>query len=54
MTHDLWNWVVPALVIALIFFLTAKAIIGSYFGAKEGFVERMMTKLKGANNGKRP
>ncbi len=46
MTHDLWAWVLPALVIALIFYLTAKASIGSYFRAKEGFVERMMSKLK--------
>lgn len=52
--HDLWNWVVPTTVIALILYLTAKAIIGSYFGAKEGFIDRMVTKLKGANNGKRP
>ena len=52
--HNLWDYILLTGIIALICFVTAKAIIGSYFGAKEGFVERMMTKLKGANNGKRP
>jgi hypothetical protein len=52
--NDLWHWVVPALIIALIFYLTARAVIGHYFTAKGGFVEKMANKLKGANDGKRP
>jgi len=40
------------LIAALILFLACKAIIGSYFKAKEGFVNKLVDKLKGANNGK--
>lgn len=51
---ELWHWVLPALIIAMIFYVTAYAVIARYFAEKGGFVEKMMTKLKGANDGKRP
>lgn len=49
---NLWNFIVPILVIALIFVVTTKAVIGQYFKAKRGFVEDMLGKVKGANDGK--
>jgi hypothetical protein len=52
--HDLWYMVVPIAVIALIAGVTAKAVIDIYFKRKEGFVDKMLGKLKGANDGKRP
>lgn len=52
MINSLWNMLVPILIVALIFYLMCKAVIGSYFKAKEGFVNKLMEKLKGASNGK--
>ena len=43
---NLWNWIIPTLVIAVIICVTAKALIGMYFGAKEGFVDKLVAKLR--------
>ena len=50
---NIFNWLIPAIVIAMICYFTARAIIGQYFTAKEGFVKKMVHRLKGANDGKR-
>lgn len=47
-----WQNIGIVLLAALILFFTCKAIIGSYFKAKEGFVNKLVDKLKGASNGK--
>jgi hypothetical protein len=48
-----WQNIGLVLIAALLLFFTCKAIIGSYFKAKEGFVNKLVDKLKGASNGKR-
>ena len=51
---DVWQWVLPVAMVALIFWVASRAIISSYFRAKEGFVDRIVDKMKGSNNGKGP
>jgi hypothetical protein len=43
---NLWNWIIPIFIIAVIVWVTAKAVIGTYFGAKEGFVDKLVAKLR--------
>ena len=55
MTESLWSWVPPAVVLALILWLTSRAIFMAWFSAKESYVDRIadkLRKLKGAGNGK--
>jgi hypothetical protein len=47
-----WHYIGMVLIAALLLFFTCKAIIGSYFKAKRGFVDEIVDKLKGASNGK--
>ena len=46
------HYLSPVLIGALILFLTCKAIIGTYFKAKRGYINDLLEKLKGASNGK--
>jgi hypothetical protein len=50
---DPWSYIGPALILAFLFYCLSKAVIGNYFKAKEGFVNKLVDKLKGASNGKR-
>lgn len=50
--NSLWQFVIPLAVIAMILWLACKAIIGTYFKAKGGFVDQLVEKLKGTSNGK--
>ena len=47
-----WQTIGTVLLAALLLFFTCKAVIGAYFKAKEGFVNKLVDKLKGASNGK--
>ena len=51
-TIDPWTLLASVLIGALILYVVCKAIIGTYFKAKESFVDKMVNKLKGASNGK--
>ena len=50
---DFWYGVVPVSIMALIMWFTCKAAVSIYFKAKESFVDRLIEKLKGANDGKK-
>jgi hypothetical protein len=50
--NNYWGIILPAAVVALIFYLACSATIGTYFKAKEGYINRLFDKLKGASNGK--
>lgn len=43
---SIWQWVVPVAVIALILYVACRAIIGTYFSAKENYVTKLFDKLK--------
>jgi hypothetical protein len=47
-----WHYIIAVLIVALVFYLACKAVIGSYFKAKRGYVNELLDKLKGASNGK--
>lgn len=47
-----WNHLLILVIAAVILWLTCKAIIGAYFKAKVGFVDDLISKLKGTSNGK--
>ena len=47
-----WQWLYVVVLLAGIFYCVSRAVIGTYFKAKESYVNRLVDKLKGASNGK--
>lgn len=53
--ESLWPWVLAVTVLAVVLWLTSKAVFSAWFKAKEEYVDRIVEKLKhtkGASNGK--
>lgn len=47
-----WQYIGAGLIMGAVFYISCRAVIGTYFKAKEGYVNKLMDKLKGASNGK--